>query len=141
MLIAIDYATSMGVAWTFDEKIVYVSSVVGNQFEHLSFVKKIVGRKKAIRLVVEQLNFFRNAKTVRTLLLKTGFVAFSISPTPEFIPTLAPRKFLGCKGKQEVFELLKPYGIKNNDESDALALLLFALNKKENEVQIERISG
>lgn len=139
MIIAIDYATSMGIAWTFDQETTYVSSVVGNQFEHLAFVKRIVGRKKAIRLVVEQLNFFRNAKTVRTLLLKTGFVAFSISPTPEFVPTMAPRKFLGCKGKQEVFELLKSYGIQNNDESDALALLLYAINKKENEVRIEKV--
>ena len=139
MIIAIDYATSMGVAWTFDEKTVYVSSVVGSQFEHLEFVKRIIGRKKAIRLVVEQLNFFRNAKTVRTLLLKTGFVAFSISKDVEFVPTSAPRKWLGCKGKQEVFDLLKPYGIKNNDESDALALLLYTINKRENEVQIERV--
>jgi len=138
VIIAIDYATSMGVAWTFDEKKVYVSSVVGSQFEHLEFVKRIIGRKKAIRLVVEQLNFFRNAKTVRTLLLKTGFVAFSISKDVEFVPTSAPRKWLGCKGKQEVFDLLKPY-CKNNDESDALALLLFSINKKESEVTIERV--
>ena len=139
MIIAIDYATSMGVSWSFDQNKVYVSSVVGTQFEHLAFIKRIVGRKKAIKLVVEQLNFFRNAKTVRSLLLKTGFVAFSVSPNVEFVPTTAPRKWLGCKGKQEVFELLKPYGIKNNDESDALALLLYAINKKENEVQIERV--
>lgn len=137
MIIAIDYATSMGVAWTFDERTVFVSSVVGSQFEHLEFVKRIIGRKKAIRLVVEQLNFFRNAKTVRTLLLKTGFVAFSISKDVEFVPTSAPRKWLGCKGKQEVFDLLKQY-CKNNDESDALALLLFSINKKESEVTIER---
>ena len=135
MIIAIDYATSMGVAWTFDERTVYVSSVVGSQFEHLDFLKRIIGRKRAIKLVVEQLNIFRNAKTVRTLLLKTGFIAFSIA----FVPTSTPRKFLGCKGKQEVFDLLKPYGVKNNDESDALALLLYTINKKENEVQIERV--
>ena len=138
MIIAIDYATSMGVAWTLDEKTIYVSSVVGNQFEHLDFLKRIIGRKRAIRLVVEQLNFFRNAKTVRTLLLKTGFIAFSISKDVQFVPTSAPRKWLGCKGKQEVFDLLKQY-CKNNDESDALALLLYTIKKKENEVQIERV--
>jgi Holliday junction resolvasome RuvABC endonuclease subunit len=129
----------MGVAWTFDERTVFVSSVVGSQFEHLDFLKRIVGRKRAIKLVVEQLNIFRNAKTVRTLLLKTGFIAFSISRDVEFVPTSTPRKWLGCKGKQEVFDLLKPYGIKNNDESDALALLLYAINKKESEVTIERV--
>ena len=128
----------MGVAWTLDEKTIYVSSVVGNQFEHLDFLKRIIGRKRAIRLVVEQLNFFRNAKTVRTLLLKTGFIAFSISKDVQFVPTSAPRKWLGCKGKQEVFDLLKQY-CKNNDESDALALLLYTIKKKENEVQIERV--
>ena len=139
MIIAIDYATSMGVAWTFDERTVFVSSVVGSQFEHLDFLKRIIGRKRAIKLVVEQLNIFRNAKTVRTLLLKTGFIAFSISRDVEFVPTSTPRKFLRCKGKQEVFDLLKPYGVKNNDESDALALLLYTINKRENEVQIERV--
>lgn len=137
MIIAIDYATNMGIAWTFNQEKIYVSSVSGNQFEHLAFIKRIKGRR-ATRLVVEQLNFFRNAKTVRTLLLKTGFVAFSISTSPEFVNTNAPRKFLGCKNKQEVFELLKPY-CKNNDESDALALLLYTIKKKENEVQIERL--
>ena len=138
MIIAIDYATSMGVAWTFDERTVYVSSVVGSQFEHLDFLKRIIGRKRAIKLVVEQLNIFRNAKTVRTLLLKTGFIAFSISKDVEFVPTSTPRKWLGCKSKQEVFDLLKTY-CKNNDESDALALLLYTIKKKENEVQIERV--
>ena len=138
MIIAIDYATSMGVAWTFDENTIYVSSVVGNQFEHLDFLKRIIGRKRAIRLVVEQLNIFRNAKTVRTLLLKTGFIAFSISKDVEFVPTSTPRKWLGCKSKQEVFDLLKTH-CKNNDESDALALLLYTIKKKENEVQIERV--
>ena len=138
MIIAVDYATSMGYAYTYEingDNTVYVGSIVGNHFEHLSHLKKIKGKRKAT-VIFEQLNFFRNAKTVRTLLLKTGYVAFSLSKTPEFINTNAPRKFLGCKGKSEVFELFKPYGIKNNDESDALALLLHKMGKREYEVKI-----
>lgn len=137
MIIAIDYATSMGVAWTIDTKTIYFSSIVGSQFEHLNFIKRIKGKKKA-RVIFEQLNFFRNAKTVRSLLLKTGYVAFSLSKEPEFVSTTAPRKFLGCKTKDDVFRLFQSYGVKNNDESDALALLLFVLDKKISEVEIVR---
>lgn len=137
MIIAIDYATSMGVAWTSDEKTIYFGSIVGSQFEHLDYIKRIKGKKRA-RVIFEQLNFFRNAKTVRSLLLKTGYVAFSLSKEPEFVSTTAPRKFLGCKTKDDVFRFFQCYGVKNNDESDALAILLFVLNKKVSEVEIVR---
>jgi len=71
-------------------------------------------------------------------IISTDFSVFSISKDVEFVPTSTPRKWLGCKSKQEVFDLLKTY-CKNNDESDALALLLYTIKKKENEVQIERV--
>jgi len=136
MIMAIDYATSMGVAWTIDGKSIYVSSIVGSHYQHLAFLKIIIGRKKAT-VLIEQLNFFRNAKTVRSLLMKGGYVIYSITKTPEFVSAPASRKFLGCKNKKQVFDKFSDI-VQNTDESDAIALLLYKLNKQREEVSIER---
>lgn len=128
--VAIDYAKSMGVAWMYpcDTQINF-ATVVGTQFEHLTFIKSILHGFDC-ELFVEELNFFRNAKTVRSLLLRTGFVVYSVSKNPVFISTNQPRKHLGCKNKKEVFDLLKNYGARNTDESDAIAILLYASGLK-----------
>lgn len=137
MIIAIDYATCMGVAWTSDSSNVLFTSIKGNQFEHKSFLEKIL-TKDAI-VYVEELNFFRNASTVRSLLLRTGYVAYSSSRQPIFVKTKIPRKHLFAKNKDEVFMLVSSFAkIKNNDESDAIALLLYAINKQLSEVNIKR---
>lgn len=128
--VAIDYAKSMGVAWMYPGGTqINFATVVGNQFEHLHFVKSLLHGWDC-ELFVEELNFFRNAKTVRSLLLRTGFVVYSVSKNPTFISTSQPRKHLGCKNKKEVFDLLKNYGARNTDESDAIAILLYASGLK-----------
>ena len=135
MILAIDYAKSMGVAWSvFNNTQISFTTIVGNQFKQLEALKSIIGECK-VDLYVEELNFFRNAKTVRNLLLRTGFVAYSLSQEPKFVSTLKPRKYLGCKNKKEVFDLLKKHGARNNDESDAIALLLYTLQMKPEEVE------
>lgn len=137
MIIAIDYATCMGVAWTSDSSNVLFTSIKGNQFEHKSFLEKILTRDAIV--YVEELNFFRNASTVRSLLLRTGYVAYSSSGQPIFVKTKIPRKHLFAKDKNEVFMLVSSFApIKNNDESDAIALLLYAINKQLSEVNIKR---
>lgn len=137
MILAIDYATNMGVAWTFDSSNVLFSSIKGNQFEHKEFIDKIITEDCTV--YVEELNFFRNAKTVRSLLLKTGFVIYSSSREPIFVQTKKPRKHLFAKNKEQVFMLISSYvTLKNNDESDAIALLLYAINKQLSEVNIKR---
>lgn len=128
----------MGVSWSFDCETLYFNSKVGDNFEHLEYLKKLSDGNNIEAVVLEQLNFFRNAKTVRQLLLKTGYVAYSLTSNPRFISTLSPRKWLGCKTKQDVFNLLSYYGCTNNDESDSLALLLFFIKKKDMEVKIEK---
>lgn len=139
MIVAVDYASQMGAAWTWDSSNIFFTSLKGTQYKHLAFLQKLVynGDEK---IYFEELNFFRNAKTVRSLLLRTGFVVFSLSDDVRFVSTTKPRKFLGCKNKKEVFDLLVPYGVKNNDESDAIALLLFVLQKKQTEVVLERFN-
>lgn len=137
MILAIDYATNMGVAWTFDSSNVLFSSIKGSQFEHKEFIDKIITEDCTV--YVEELNFFRNAKTVRSLLLKTGFVIYSSSREPIFVQTKKPRKHLFAKNKEQVFMLVSAYvTLKNNDESDAIALLLYAINKQLSEVNIKR---
>lgn len=127
----------MGVAWTFDSSNVLFSSIKGNQFEHKEFIDKIITEDCTV--YVEELNFFRNAKTVRSLLLKTGFVIYSSSREPIFVQTKRPRRHLFAKNKEEVFMLVSAYvTLKNNDESDAIALLLYAINKQLSEVNIKR---
>jgi hypothetical protein len=127
----------MGVAWTFDSSNVFFSSIKGSQFEHKEFLDSIITEDCTV--YVEELNFFRNAKTVRTLLLKTGYVVYSSSRTPIFVKTKIPRKHLFAKGKEEVYMLVSAYAsLKNNDESDAIALLLYAIGKQLSEVKFER---
>lgn len=127
----------MGVAWTFDSSNVLFSSIKGSQFEHKEFIDKIITEDCTV--YVEELNFFRNAKTVRSLLLKTGFVIYSSSRKPIFVQTKIPRKHLFAKNKEQVFMLVSTYvTLKNNDESDAIALLLYAINKQLSEVNIKR---
>lgn len=131
----------MGVAWTSDSSNVLFTSIKGNQFEHKSFLEKILTRDAIV--YVEELNFFRNASTVRSLLLRTGYVAYSCcldtSRQPIFVKTKIPRKHLFAKNKDEVFMLVSSFAkIKNNDESDAIALLLYAINKQLSEVNIKR---
>jgi hypothetical protein len=127
----------MGVAWTFDSSNVFFSSIKGSQFEHKEFLDSIITEDCTV--YVEELNFFRNAKTVRTLLLKTGYVVYSSSRTPIFVKTKLPRKHLFAKGKEEVYMLVSAYAsLKNNDESDAIALLLYAIGKQLSEVKFER---
>jgi len=132
--VAIDCAKSMGVSWLMPRSTqVNFATVVGTPFQQMQFVKSILHGWDC-ELFVEELNFFRNARTVRSLLLRTGYVSYSISQNPTFISTLKPRKYLGCKNKKEVFELLKKYGARNNDESDSIAILLYALQMKPEEV-------
>lgn len=132
----------MGVAWTSDSSNVLFTSIKGSQFEHKSFLEKILTRDAIV--YVEELNFFRNASTVRSLLLRTGYVAYSavedsFSKQPIFVKTKIPRKHLFAKDKKEVFMLVSSFApIKNNDESDAIALLLYAINKQLSEVNIKR---
>ena len=130
----------MGVAWTWDSSNIYFTSLKDTHYKHLTFLQRLT-HNSDVDFYFEELNFFRNAKTVRSLLLRTGFVAFSLSENVNFVSTTKPRKFLGCKNKKEVYDLLVPYGVKNNDESDATGLLLFVLQKKQTEVTFERFNG
>lgn len=140
MIVAVDYASQMGVAWTWDSSNIYFTSLKDTHYKHLTFLQRLT-HNSDVDFYFEELNFFRNAKTVRSLLLRTGFVAFSLSENVNFVSTTKPRKFLGCKNKKEVYDLLVPYGVKNNDESDATGLLLFVLQKKQTEVTFERFNG
>jgi len=137
VIVAVDYASQMGVAWTWDSSNIHFTSLKDTHYKHLTFLQRLTYNSD-VDLYFEELNFFRNAKTVRALLLKTGFVAYSLSGSVKFVSTTKPRTFLGCKNKKEVFDLLFSYGVKNNDESDAIALLLFVLQKKQTEVLYER---
>lgn len=116
----------MGVAWNNGDPYFYVTTFVGGFREQLEFLKTL----KPTELYVEELNFFRNAKTVRSLLLRTGFIAYSLVENPVFVRTSVPRKYLGCKNKQDVFNYLKAFGARNTDESDAMALILYVTNKE-----------
>lgn len=129
----------MGVAWTYDLCHIYFASVKGNAYEHLDFIKTIAQDAK-IELYVEKLNFFRNANTVRSLLLRTGYVVYSLSDSPEFISVPSIRKKMGFGSKKDVLKAFQTHNpqIKNDDESDAIALLLYAIDKDIVEVTTER---
>lgn len=120
----------MGVAWVKeDSSNIFFTSRKGTVYEHLKLIQNIVDSPLSVFLF-EELNIFRNAKTTRNLLLKTGYIAYTLTQNPVFIHTMKPRKHLKVKNKLELFEKLKPYGIKNDNQSDAIAMLLYFLDKQ-----------
>lgn len=129
----------MGVAWTYDSCHIYFTSIKGTPYEHLNFIKQIA-QDTEIELYVEKLNFFRNANTVRSLLLKTGYVIYSLSNSPQFVSVPLIRKRMGFGGKKETLKAFQTHNpdIRNDDESDAIALLLYVINKDICSVTTER---
>lgn len=129
--ITVDPATTTGVAYLQDNVIVsgeFTGTPV-TQFNKIVEITELF--KDAPMIVFEELNFFRNAKTVRSLSQRVGYLNWRFIESgfdTSFINTMKVRKYLDCKSKDDVYNLV--FNISGDlsltyNMTDAIAILLF----------------
>ncbi len=138
MLLGLDLAQKCGVAYVGTGGIIYTSTYIGTPVEQLEWILDVLGDdvKRSV-IVIEELNFFRNAKTVRALAGRSGYIEHSLKragASVNFISAVAARKYCGVKEKVETAKL---FGVPQ-DEADAVAVLV-AFNKLPLPVVVERM--
>ncbi len=140
MLLGLDLAQKCGVAYVGASGTIYTSTYTGTPIQQLEIVLDVIGGdiKRSV-VVIEELNYFRNAKTVRSLAGRIGYIEHSLrraGASVNFISATAARKYCGVKEKIEVAHL---FGVPQ-DEADAVAVLV-AFNKIALPVKIERMQN
>lgn len=148
--IGLDIATRTGVAFQYnnDPKI-QVMEVHGDPVKLLETIYEIIPKDHVAKVYYEKLVHFRNARTVRDLLERSGFVRWSLKNDGYLVDEVhvqSVRSWLGVKNKAEAKELIK--GVSNckvkitDNHSDAVGVLLFANKLKLSDVnQIDIIKG
>lgn len=131
LMIGLDIAEKMGVVYyRQNSSVYYCTTYKGTPIQQMQMLEDVAGEdiKNAI-VFYEELNTFVNANTTRSLLQRAGYLKNSLlklgALTVDPVNAIAARKFLGCKDKKAVGDAFKKWGI-NQDEADAMAILLFA---------------
>lgn len=131
LLIGLDIAEKMGVVYHYHGSNTYnCTTYKGTPIEQMQMLEDVVGEDISGSIVFyEQLNTFVNANTTRSLLHRAGYLKNSLlrlgASKVEAVNAIAARKFLGCKDKKSVGVLFSEWGL-NQDEADAMAIMLFA---------------
>ena len=135
--IGLDLATTAGIAvWIPEEGTARAYTTTGNPIRQLEFLHRRVFDNSLIEPIIigiEQLDCFRNAKTVRSLLERIGYFRYSLTATRLFDVVevrLSPtRKYYGFKDKMEVLKFFQKYTKTprrlTNDMSDALLIAVW----------------
>lgn len=132
MLVALDVATNMGVVYKQhpDGKFI-CTTYKGTPIEQVEMLLDVLGDDlTGCSVFVEQLNDFINARTVRSLLKRVGYIENSLimrGATVEYFNAMSARKYVGAKKKADVHEMFSKYGL-DPDQSDALAIMCFAMD-------------
>lgn len=130
--VGLDTATITGVAiWMPKTHRALVSQVKGTPIEQLIYIKE---QLEAIRgevvVVMEQMHYFRNAKTIRSLVERYGYLKYTLLEAGYRVEEVAPRvarSHFGAAGKEEMFRLFMPYfdgTALTSNHTDALAVAL-----------------
>ena len=131
LIVALDIAEKMGVVYHWVDSGVYnCTTYTGTPIRQMEMLEDVLGEDvKGAVVVYEQLNTFVNANTTRSLLQRAGFLKNSLlrlgAGGAEPVNAIAARKFLGLKDKKAVGEFFGRWKL-NQDEADAMAILLFA---------------
>lgn len=138
MFLGLDLAQKCGVAYVGAGGVIYTSTYIGTPVEQLEMILDVLGEdvKRSV-IVIEELNYFRNAKTVRSLAGRIGYIEHSLrkaGASVNFVSATAARKYCGVKEKAETAKL---FGVPQ-DEADAVAVLV-AFNKLPLPVIVERM--
>ena len=102
MKVGLDIAKRMGVAVLCGDEI-HTAAFSGTPSEQLKALVAFLGDLTGSSFYVEKLNSFVNANTTRSLLLRTGYLVYSLQEEwlgdIEFIIATQARKFQGVKTK------------------------------------------
>jgi hypothetical protein len=134
-IVALDIAKTMGVCFhKHPDGNFYCTAYSGTPQEQLEMLLDVLGDDvKNTLFFIEELNSFVNAKTTRSLLHRVGFIKLTLEKLGakvEMVNAMAARKFLGAKNKKDVGNIFQALDFPKmtDDEADALAIMLFALD-------------
>lgn len=139
MKIGLDVAKKLGVAYLVAPNQILTTVYEGSQLEQVSWLLDVLGSFKGHEFFVEKLNSFVNANTTRSLLLRTGYIQGKIleaGGTVTYVSAPSARKLQGVKDKKGMNALVPNL---TNDEADAVAVLLFGLDGKVADFEINRM--
>lgn len=127
--LAIDSATTAGLAWTYgDRGKVYTATVKGTPLEQWTKIKELIGDERIAKVIIEKLVYFRNGNTSRSLSERIGFLRWKFveefGVEPIFLAPNEVRSALKLRGKKGVLAHFRKFNRRlTDDETDALALL------------------
>ena len=111
VFVGLDLATKAGIAVLEEDlKTCTVYEVKGNPYEQLYQIQEILAKTPAI-WGIEELHIFRNAKTIRSLAERVGFIKWTIKGLCKekvyMIQASRARKEFGVKTKKQAKELIQ----------------------------------
>ena len=132
VFVGLDLATTAGMAMLSEDlNFCWVYELKGNPYEQFFQIQNIICNQPAV-WGIEELHCFRNAKTVRSLAERSGFIKWMLKGVlKEKVMTVQAskaRKFVGAKNKEHARELMqclvKGNGKLTDNHSDAILVAL-----------------
>ncbi len=132
LFIGLDLATTTGMAiLSEDLKTCWVYELKGNPYEQFYQIQLMVANDPAV-WGIEELHIFRNAKTVRSLAERSGFIKWMLKGVLKekvmMVQVSRARKFVGAKNKEHARELMQCLvsggGTLTDNHSDAILVAL-----------------
>lgn len=136
MLIALDLATTAGVAWLpNNSKELCVTEVKGTAEQQYLYIKQLFHPQQTIVLIEEFVYFARSTKTQSSLLKRIGVMEYLLSKnanclvTPLHLQKVRNKYFKGKDKKQQCLDFFRTnYNLKFTDNhTDALLMLVYYL--------------
>lgn len=137
MIIALDLATTAGIAWLpVNSTDLFVTEVKGTAEEQFLYIKKLFHPRLTIVLIEQFVYFSRSTKTQSSLLKRIGVMEYLLSKEPGMVvenlhlQTVRNRYFKGKDKKKQCLDYFRT--LFNNakltdNHTDALLMLLYHL--------------
>lgn len=142
MLVALDVATNMGVVYKNVGGKFYCTTYKGTPIEQVEMLLDVLGDDLSnCTVFIEELNDFINARTVRSLLKRVGYIENSLvrrGAEVKYFNAMSARKYVGAKKKADVHDMFSKYGL-DPDQSDAMAIMCFATDENPTLIQEEDV--
>ena len=111
VFVGLDLATIAGMAMISEDlKDCWVYEFKGNPYEQFFQIQNIICNQPAI-WGIEELHIFRNAKTVRSLAERSGFIKWMLKGVLKekvmMVQVSKARKYIGAKNKEQARELMQ----------------------------------
>lgn len=140
-IVGLDLAISAGVAVLGKDGVCKVAAIKQrNPPKQLEKIVKFTEGHGRCLFVIEELSFFRNAKTVRSLSERAGFIYYTLAISKHSVSKAninRIRSSVECKSKKEVFVKMSKLITNrtklkiNTDHTDSIAIVLHVLDMAE----------